>query len=208
MTYLGAAVVGPGIARLTAPGAELPRRTRCSAVRTCRRTGPDVQRGGRADPGDRSVVGHGLGKLVINAADERHMRATGASGDSALRSEATSTWLDMVAEETAAVATARASCCPMRTRRRGFANIVAMSGLRSLRCSRTWNAAARQRSTPSMARSSARQAAWRADALQRGALVADQRSRGSLLERQFSRQHALISEIGIHVGRAEHEATG
>jgi 2-dehydropantoate 2-reductase len=112
MTYLGAAVVGPGIARLTAPGpsflgepdAQLSERVE-ELARTFSEAGVPTQATDR-------LWDMVWGKLVINAAMNATCALTGASGDSALRSEATSTWLDMVAEETAAVATARGIVLP------------------------------------------------------------------------------------------------
>jgi len=107
MTYVGAALAGPGHARLTAPGPSFlgePNGAQRSAridelARTFTQAGVPMQATDR-------VWDMVWGKLVINAALNATCALTGASGDSALASDAARTWLGMVARETAAVAAA------------------------------------------------------------------------------------------------------
>jgi 2-dehydropantoate 2-reductase len=106
MTYVGAATSRPGHARLTAAGQSFIGE-------------PNGQRSPRAEHLAGVLTAAGMpteatdrlwemvwGKLVINAALNATCALTGASGESALRSAAASEWLGLVAEETAAVATA------------------------------------------------------------------------------------------------------
>jgi 2-dehydropantoate 2-reductase len=106
MTYVGAAVVGPGIARLTAPGASFvgePNGQLSERVELLARTFSEAGVPTQATDRLWDMV---WGKLVINAAMNATCALTGASGDAALHSEATRAWLGLVAQETAAVATA------------------------------------------------------------------------------------------------------
>jgi 2-dehydropantoate 2-reductase len=112
MTYVGAALLGPGRARLTAPGMTFVGE-------------PGGQRTERVDRLARTFSTAGLpteatdrlwemvwGKLVINAALNATCALTGASGESALRSPAAYELLGLVAEETAAVAGALGIALP------------------------------------------------------------------------------------------------
>jgi 2-dehydropantoate 2-reductase len=106
MTYVGAALVAPGHARLTAAGQSFlgePNGTRSERVDRLARDFTDA--GLPTEATDRlwDMV---WGKLVINAALNATCALTGASGEAALRSESACLWLGMVAEETAAVARA------------------------------------------------------------------------------------------------------
>lgn len=106
MTYVGAAQLNPGHVRLTAPGQSFigePNGTRSDRVDQLART--------FTDSGVPMHVTDQLwqmvwGKLVINAALNATCALTGATGQSALDSDAACNWLGLVAEETAAVATA------------------------------------------------------------------------------------------------------
>ncbi|MGI9147368.1 MAG: ketopantoate reductase family protein [Chloroflexota bacterium] len=106
MTYAGASLVGPGRVRHTAIGQTFVGE-------------PTGQHSLRADHVARTFSNAGMptqatdrlwemvwGKLVINAAMNATCALTGASGEAALRSGSASAWLDLVAEETAAVAAA------------------------------------------------------------------------------------------------------
>jgi 2-dehydropantoate 2-reductase len=106
MTYLGAALVGPGHARLTAAGQSFvgePNGARSARVDHLARAFSDAGLPTHATERLWDLV---WGKLVINAALNATCALTGASGESALRSEAASALLALVAEETAAVAAA------------------------------------------------------------------------------------------------------
>ncbi len=104
MTYVGAAVLGPGHARLTAAGSsfigEADGRLSERAVGLASLfSGAGIPM--EATPHLWEMV---WGKLVINAALNATCALTGATGSGALASPAACAWLDLVAEETAAVA--------------------------------------------------------------------------------------------------------
>jgi 2-dehydropantoate 2-reductase len=112
MTYIGAALVGPGHARLTAPGPSFLGE-------------PDGAQSERVEALARTFTAAGIpmqatdrlwemvwGKLVINAALNATCALTSANGETALDSAAVSGWLGMVAEETAAVARASGIALP------------------------------------------------------------------------------------------------
>jgi 2-dehydropantoate 2-reductase len=106
MTYLGAAVVGPGNVRLTAPGATFigepsgaPSERAVELARSFSEAGLPTQATDR-------LLDMVWGKLVINAAMNATCALTSASAAAALGSEAARALLGLVAEETATVARA------------------------------------------------------------------------------------------------------
>jgi 2-dehydropantoate 2-reductase len=106
MTYVGAAMDGPGRARLTAAGQSFvgePGGAISPRVQEVAATFSDA--GMPTEATDRlwEMV---WGKLVINAALNATCALTGASGQTALGSPAAYEWLGLVAEETANVARA------------------------------------------------------------------------------------------------------
>ena len=112
MTYLGATVLGPGYARLTAAGRTFvgePSAALSDRVQSVAQTLNDAGLPTEATDKLWQLI---WGKLVINAALNATCALTGASGGTALRSEATRTWLGLVAEETAAVAAAHRISLP------------------------------------------------------------------------------------------------
>jgi 2-dehydropantoate 2-reductase len=155
------------------------------------------------------------GKLVINAALNATCALTGASGESALRSAAASEWLGLVAEETAAVATALGISLPYA------------------------DAAARVRkhcqdvgtSKPSMLQDIERGRPTEIDAIN-GAVVREGarlgvptpynqallslvRAREQVLrrasdgrQRELGGQQPAVAEIGVDIRGAEHQSTG
>jgi 2-dehydropantoate 2-reductase len=112
MTYVGAALVAPAHARLTAPGPSFlgePNGSLSGRVTELARTFTEAGVPTQATDRLWEMV---WGKLVINAALNATCALTGASGAAALSSEAACTWLGMVAEETAAVARALGIALP------------------------------------------------------------------------------------------------
>ena len=106
MTYVGAALLGPGHARLTAAGQSFlgePNGARSERVEALARVFSDSGLPTQATDRLWDMV---WGKLIINAALNATCALTGATGETALRSEAASRWIGLVAEETAAVAAA------------------------------------------------------------------------------------------------------
>lgn len=112
MTYAGAALVGPGHVRHTATGQSFIGE-------------PNGQYSTRAEQLARTFSESGMpttatdrlwemvwGKLVINAAMNATCGLTGASGEAAIHSPSASALLDLVAEETAAVAAALGIALP------------------------------------------------------------------------------------------------
>jgi 2-dehydropantoate 2-reductase len=112
MTYVGAVLVGPGHARLTAAGQTFvgePEGAVADRVQGLARTFSTA--GLPTEATDRlwEMV---WGKLVINAALNATCALTGATGETALQSRAATEWLGLVAEETAAVAAALGIALP------------------------------------------------------------------------------------------------
>jgi len=106
MTYVGAALLGPGHARLTAAGKTFvgePNGTRTDRVE---RLAQSLSMAGLPTEATDGLWEMVWGKLVINAALNATCALTGASGESALRSPAAYDLLGLVAEETAVVASA------------------------------------------------------------------------------------------------------
>ena len=106
MTYVGAALLGPGHARLTAAGKTFlgePNGTRSERVEQLAQS---LSMAGLPTEATDRLWEMVWGKLVINAALNATCALTGASGESALRSPAAYDLLGLVAEETAAVASA------------------------------------------------------------------------------------------------------
>ena len=106
MTYLGAAVLGAGHVRLTAPGPTFigePTGAVSERVESLARTFSEAGLPTQATDRLWEMV---WGKLVINTALNASCAITGATGAAALRSPATSEWIGKVAEETATVARA------------------------------------------------------------------------------------------------------
>lgn len=104
VTYVGAALVGPGHARLTAAGKTFvgePDNTRTDRVE---RLASAMSMAGLPTEATDGLWEMIWGKLVINAALNATCALTGASGESALRSPAAYELLGLLAEETAAVA--------------------------------------------------------------------------------------------------------
>ena len=104
VTYVGAALVGPGHARLTAAGKTSvgePHSTRTDRVE---RLAHSMSLAGLPTEATDGLWEMIWAKLVINAALNATCALTGASGESALRSPAAYDLLGLLAEETAAVA--------------------------------------------------------------------------------------------------------
>jgi 2-dehydropantoate 2-reductase len=114
MTYVGAALVGPGQARLTAAGQSfLGEPTGQLSARVVELAGAFSTAGLPTQATDQlwSMV---WGKLVINAAMNATCALTGASGEAVLRSAVANDWVGLVAEETAAVAAGLGIALPYR----------------------------------------------------------------------------------------------
>ena len=112
MTYVGAALVGPGHVRYTAPGQSFigePSGQSSPRVESLART---LTHAGMPTEATDQLWPMVWGKLVINAAMNATCALTGASGEAALRSPAACAWLDLVACETAAVAAALGIALP------------------------------------------------------------------------------------------------
>jgi 2-dehydropantoate 2-reductase len=106
MTYVGAALLGPGHARLTAAGQSFlgeANGMRSERVEALARIFSEAGLPTQATDRLWDMV---WGKLVINAALNATCALTGAAGDTVLGSEAASRWVGLVGEETAAVAAA------------------------------------------------------------------------------------------------------
>jgi 2-dehydropantoate 2-reductase len=104
MTYVGAALLGAGHARLTAAGQSFvgePDGTRSERVERLARAFTEAGLPTSATDRLWEMV---WGKLVINAALNATCALTGATGESALRSKDAHEWLGLVAKESAAVA--------------------------------------------------------------------------------------------------------
>jgi 2-dehydropantoate 2-reductase len=106
MTYVGAALVGPGHARLTAAGASFIGEPDGALTERAQHLARVFSDAGMPTHATERLWDMVWGKLVINAALNATCALTGASGESALRSEAAYHWLGLVAEETARVAAA------------------------------------------------------------------------------------------------------
>jgi 2-dehydropantoate 2-reductase len=106
VTYVGAALVGPGHARLTAPGKSFvgePTGARSKRVEQLAQTFSTAGLPTEATDHLWEIV---WGKLVINAALNATCALTGATGESCLHSPAACELLGIVADETARVAAA------------------------------------------------------------------------------------------------------
>ncbi len=104
MTYVGARLVAPGHAQLTAAGQTFvgePDGSASDRVDGLARTFSDA---GMPTQATQQLWEMVWGKLVINAALNATCALTGATGRAALESEAACRWLGLVAQETAAVA--------------------------------------------------------------------------------------------------------
>jgi 2-dehydropantoate 2-reductase len=106
MTYIGAAMLGPAHVALTAPGATFVGEPGGALSDRVERLAQSLSAAGLPTQATDRLWDLVWGKLVINAALNATCALTGASGETALRSEAAYHWLGLVAEETAAVATA------------------------------------------------------------------------------------------------------
>jgi 2-dehydropantoate 2-reductase len=106
MTYVGAAMVGPGHARLTAPGPSFVGEPSGSRSERVEQLAETFSAAGIPMHSTEHLWDMVWGKLVINAALNATCALTGASGETALGAESAYNWLGMVAEETARVASA------------------------------------------------------------------------------------------------------
>ena len=106
MTYIGATLPGPGHARLTATGLSFLGEPNGALSPRAEHLARAFSEAGLPTQATSRLWEMVWGKLVINAAMNATCALTGASGEAALRSEAACAWLDLVAEETAAVAAA------------------------------------------------------------------------------------------------------
>jgi 2-dehydropantoate 2-reductase len=106
MTYVGAAMPGPGHARLTAPGPSFIGETNGQPSERIQQLARAFSAAGIPMQATERLWDMVWGKLVINAALNATCALTGASGETALRSESARAWLGLVADETAAVAAA------------------------------------------------------------------------------------------------------
>jgi 2-dehydropantoate 2-reductase len=106
LTYVGAALVGPGHARLTAPGQTFVGELRGGRSPRTENLARALTDAGMPTDATDDLLEMVWGKLVINAALNATAALTGASGTSALDSPAIFEMLGLVANETAAVAAA------------------------------------------------------------------------------------------------------
>jgi 2-dehydropantoate 2-reductase len=106
MTYVGAALIGPGHARLTAAGPSFVGEPNGARSERIEQLASTFSAAGIPMQATEQLWEMVWGKLVINAALNATCALTGASGEAALRSESANAWLGMVAEETARVAAA------------------------------------------------------------------------------------------------------
>jgi 2-dehydropantoate 2-reductase len=104
MTYVGAALLGPGRARLTAAGKTFVGEPGGPRTERVERIAQTLSMAGLPTEATDRLWEMVWGKLVINAALNATCALTGASGEAALRSPAAYELLGLVAEETAAVA--------------------------------------------------------------------------------------------------------
>jgi 2-dehydropantoate 2-reductase len=112
MTYAGAALVGPGEVRHTATGQSFLGEPNGTYSNRAERLAQTFSQAGMPTEATDRLWEMVWGKLVINAAMNATCALTGASGEAALRSGAASAWLDLVAEETAAIAAALGIALP------------------------------------------------------------------------------------------------
>jgi 2-dehydropantoate 2-reductase len=106
MTYVGAALSGPAHVQLTAAGASFIGEPNGQRSERVERLAQAFSAAGMPTQATERLWDMVWGKLVINAALNATCALTGASGESALRSEAAYRWLGLVADETARVASA------------------------------------------------------------------------------------------------------
>jgi 2-dehydropantoate 2-reductase len=106
MTYVGAALRGPGHAALTAPGPSFVGEPNGSLSERVELLAALFSEAGLPMQATDRLWDLVWGKLVINAALNATCALTGASGETALGSEAAYRWLGLVADETASVAAA------------------------------------------------------------------------------------------------------
>jgi 2-dehydropantoate 2-reductase len=106
VTYVGAALVGPGHARLTAAGKTFVGQPNHARTTRAERLAQSMSTAGLPTEATDGLWEMIWGKLVINAALNATCALTGASGESAVGSPAAYDLLGLLAEETAAVARA------------------------------------------------------------------------------------------------------
>jgi len=106
MTYVGAAVRGPGHAALTAPGPTFVGEPTGSLSERVEHLAAAFSEAGLPTQATDRLWDLVWGKLVINASLNATCALTDANGTTALGSEAAYRWLGLVAEETARVAAA------------------------------------------------------------------------------------------------------
>jgi 2-dehydropantoate 2-reductase len=106
MTYVGAALLSPGHAALTAPGPTFIGEPNGTLSERIQYLASALTSAGLPTQATERLWDQVWGKLIINAALNATCALTDASGQSALQSEAASHWLGLVAEETARVAAA------------------------------------------------------------------------------------------------------
>jgi 2-dehydropantoate 2-reductase len=106
MTYVGAAVVGPGHARLTAAGPSFIGEPNGLSSERIEQLAETFSSAGIPMQATERLWDMVWGKLIINAALNATCALTGASGETALGSDSAYAWLGLVAEETARVASA------------------------------------------------------------------------------------------------------
>ena len=106
MTYVGAALLGPGHARLTAAGPSFIGEPSGRLSQRVQDLAEAFSAAGIPTEATEHLWDMVWGKLVINAALNATCALAGASGTAALASPAAYEWLGLVAEETARVARA------------------------------------------------------------------------------------------------------
>lgn len=106
MTYLGAASLGPGHVRHTAAGQTFVGEAAGGASRRAAELAETFSEAGLPTEATDRLLDLAWGKLLINAALNAMCALTGASGTTALQSEAACAFVGLVAEETARVARA------------------------------------------------------------------------------------------------------
>jgi 2-dehydropantoate 2-reductase len=104
MTYVGASLVGPGHVRYTAPGQSFIGEPNGHSSTRTQMLARALSEAGLPTEATDDLWQMVWGKLVINAAMNAACALTGASGEAALRSPAAFALFDLVACETAAVA--------------------------------------------------------------------------------------------------------
>jgi 2-dehydropantoate 2-reductase len=106
MMYVGATLLGPGRARHTAAGKSFVGEPSGAASERARELAAVFSAAGLPTEATERLWDEVWGKLLINAALNASCALTGAAGTDVLASEAARTWIGLVADETARVASA------------------------------------------------------------------------------------------------------